>query len=176
MAVFKSAFAGGSRTQGQGGGVAHRTIKGLDWLHFSVNVPTTAIDSADEQILLYKFPDDGDCWFFRGGSTTTTTPIIGADFAITLTDLDNGGTDLVWDLGFGDVDGVIDSGSLISGSIIGQAAGTDHLDAANQPLDVSGLYMIFDVTTAAGTPAAGTITVRSKVCFGTKLEVDTGVA
>jgi hypothetical protein len=175
MAVFKSAFAGGTRNQGQGGGVASRQPCGIDWLHFSVNVPTTAIDSNDEQILLYKFPDDGDCWLFRGGSNTTTAPIKGADFSISLTAMDPVGTALVWSLGLSDADGVLDT-TLISGGTAGQAAGVDYITTADEPLDVSGKYLCWDVTTAAGTAVAGTITIRAKVAFGKKLEVDTGVA
>lgn len=173
MAIFKSRFAGGSGRGG--GGVAQRCPQGMDYLMFSVNVPTEALDSTDEQILLYKFPDDGDCWLFRGGSNTTTAPVKGADFFAHVTTLD-ATTTVVWDLGIGDVDGVIDT-ALFTGATIGQGAtGTDWITVADVPLDVSGKYLIMDVTTAAGTAAAGTITIGAKVLFGKKLEVDTGVA
>jgi hypothetical protein len=172
MAVFKSRFAGGTGIGG--GGVAPRCPQGVDYINIQVNIPTEALDSGDEQILLYKFPDDGDCWLFRGGSNTTTTPIKGADQYFKLSDVDSG-TGLVWDAGIGDVDGVIDT-ALLTGSTVGQAAGTDWIDTADAPLDVSGKYLIFDVTTAASTGVAGTIEVGMKVAFGKKLEVDSGVS
>ena len=171
MAIFKSAFAGGGR-----GNTSPRCPLGIDWVHFSVAIPTTAIDSTDEQVLLYKFPDDGDVWLFRGGNsldTDDTLAVLGADFSIGVTDV--AASALVWDLGIGDVDGVIDT-SLISGSVVGVTAGQDYITTIAEPLDVSGKYLIFDVTTAAVTPAAGTITVRMKVAFGKKLEVDTSLA
>jgi hypothetical protein len=182
MAVFKSAFAGGTRNQGQGGGVAPRCHQGMDHINIRVNVPTTALDSGDEQILLYKFPDDGDCWLFRGGSpaggtsnATTVVPGAGADFFVKVSTIDSG-TSSVWDIGIGDSDGVIDT-ALIANSTIGQStSGTDYLDAFAAPLDVSGKYLIFDVTTSATTAVAGTVEVGAKVLFGKKLEVDSGVA
>jgi hypothetical protein len=178
MAVFKSAFAGGNRRQGQGGGVAGQHCNGIHYHKFSVNIPTAAIDSADEQILLWKFPDDSDCWLFRGGTaldTDDTVPTIGADFQITLTDLETTTTALTWSLGISDVDGVLDT-TLITDSAVGQAAGIDYLDAIAVPLDVSGKYLCIDVTAASTNPVAGTATVEMKVAYGVKLEADTGVA
>ena len=175
MAVFKTKFSG-RIGRNAAGGAAPRDFHGIDWLHFKFNIPTTALDSADEQILMYKFPDDGDCWLFRGGNSLDTddgVPAIGSDFSIALTDLDDA-TSLVWNMGIGDVDGVVDT-LLITGSTVGQAAGVDYLDAIAEPLDVTGKYLIFDVTTGAGTPAAGSATVRAKVAFGKKLEEDSGV-
>ena len=150
----------------------------MDFLYFQVNIPTAALDSADEQVLLYKFPDEGDVWMFRDGNTLDTddTVCVGAaDFQVSVTTLDSS-TSSVWDIGIGDVDGVIDT-ALISNSTIGQTtAGTDLLDAPGLPVDVSGKYLIFDVTTAAKTAVAGSVTVKAKVCGGIKLEVDSGVA
>ena len=81
-----------------------------------------------------------------------------------------------WDIGIGDSDGVIDT-ALIANSTIGQSSsGTDYLDAFAAPLDVSGKYLIFDVTTSATSAVAGTVEVGAKVLFGKKLEVDSGVA
>jgi len=176
MAVFTSKFAGrvGSGGGGSGGGTAARCPLGIDYVNIQVNIPTTALDSGDEQILLYKFPDDGDVWLFRGGSNTTTAPVKGADFYAKISDVD-GATGLVWDLGLGDSDGVIDT-ALFTGATVGRAAGTDYITTADNPLDVSGKYLIMDVTTAATTAAAGTIEIGMKVAFGKKLEVDSGVA
>ena len=172
MAIFKSRFAGGVAKGG--GGVAARCPQGIDYLNFKVKIPTTALDSTDEQVLLYKFPEDGDVWLFRGGSNTTTAPVKGADFYVKLEALDVG-TSLVWDLGIGDVDGVIDT-SLIANATAGQStAGTDWITAADVPLDVTGKYLILDVTTAAATAAAGFVEIGAKVAFGKKLEVDSGL-
>ncbi len=178
MAVFKSRFAGGPRTSGQGGGAHRRILNGVDFHYFSVNLPTAALDSADEQILLWKFPDDSDCWLFRAGSTLDSDDGVlqlGSHFSIAVTDVD-GGSSFVWSLGLSDVDGVLDT-TIISGSTVGQAAGIDYLDAPAEPLDCTGKYLCMDVTAAAtATILAGTATVRMKVAYGTKLEVDTGVA
>ena len=103
MAVFKSKFAGG---QHKSAGVAQRTIKGMDWLYFQVAIPSEAVDSSDEQVLLYKFPDDGDCWLFQGGNSLDTdaaVPALGSDFMVTLSAF---GANTVFTLGIGDVDGV----------------------------------------------------------------------
>lgn len=125
---------------------------------------------------MYKFPDDGDCWLFRGGSNTTTAPVKGADFVIKVATLDSTTTS-VWDLGIGDVDGVIDT-ALLTGSTVGQTtSGSDFITTADSPLDVSGKYLIWDLTTAPGTAATGaTIEVGMKVAFGKKLEIDSGVS
>lgn len=164
MAVFTSRFAGGS-AQG-GGGVASRVPVGSDFVYFQVNIPTAALDSADEQILLFKFPDDGDVFLQRGNV---------GDLHVAISTIDSG-TSATWDLGIGDSDGVIDT-ALIANATGGQtAAATDVLDAVGAPLDVSGKYLIFDVTTAAATAAAGTINVAMNVAYGKRLEVDSGVS
>jgi len=171
MAVFKSKFAGG---QHKSAGVAQRTIKGMDWLYFQVAIPSEAVDSSDEQVLLYKFPDDGDCWLFQGGNSLDTdaaVPALGSDFMVTLSAF---GANTVFTLGIGDVDGVVDT-ALIAGSTVAAAGGNDFLDAIAVPLDVTGKYLIFDVTTLSAAPADGTITVKAQVCFGKKLEVDGGL-
>jgi PKD repeat protein len=178
MAIFKSRFAGG--TGRGGGGVAPRDFHGLDVLKFKVNIPTTALDSNDEQILLYKFPDDGDCWMLLGGNSLDTDDAVGAvgaDFHVKVSNIDAGGTaSAVWDFGLGDIDGVIDT-ALISSSTVGQGtAGTDYVDTIVNPIDVSGKYLIFDVTAAAASAVAGDIEVFAKVLFGKKLEVDSGVS
>lgn len=168
MAVFKSRFAGG--TSKKGGGVAPRDFHGLDMARIKVNIPAAARDSNDEQILLYKFPDDGDVFLVRGDV---------GDLKVAIDTID-AGTSAVWDLGVGDSDGVLDT-TLIANATAGQStAGTDALDAAGFPLDVSGKYLILDVTTAPKTAIATTATaniaVDFKVLFGKRQEVDSGVA
>lgn len=176
MSVHISRFAGGAGVGG--GGVARRILNGVDFHQFSVNLPTTALDSADEQILLWKFPEDSDCWLFRGGNALDSDDTIlqlGSDFSIAVTDVD-GGTTFTWSLGLSDVDGVLDT-TLIADSTVGQAVGIDYLDAPAEPLDCTGKYLCMDVTAAAtATILAGTATVRMRVAYGSKLEVDTGVA
>lgn len=164
MAVFTSRFAG-SKKKG-GGGVAQRCIEGLDYLYFQVNVPIVATDSTDEQILLYKFPDDGDCWLLRDALT---------DLGVTPSNMDSS-TGIVFQIGIGDVDGVIDT-PLIADSAAAQSGALDELAAVGAPLDVSGKYLIWDTTTAvSGTASAGTVDVKCKVLFGKKLEVDSSVS
>jgi hypothetical protein len=159
MAVFTSKLAGGI---GKAAGVPQRTPCGVDLLMFDVEIPTTALDSNDEQVLLYKFPDDGDCFLLRGEV---------GDFIVDFDDMDSA-TSLVVTIGVGDSDGVVDT-SLIAGSTAGQTGAVDLLDSGGAiPLDVTGKYLIFDVTAAAGTEVSGGIQVYAKVVFGKKLEAD----
>lgn len=121
--------------------------KGDTPFHFTVTVPTEALDSADEQVLLYQFatnPFGNECWL--------------ENCILSVEDLD-GGAGLVFDVGLGDEDGVIDT-VLVTGSTAGQAGGTEVvIDYADLPVDVSGLFLILDVTTAAVTPTAGDVEV-----------------
>lgn len=78
---------------------------------------------------------------------------------------------LVWDFSKGDLDGTVDSGGeLIDGSTAGQsAAGGDSLDLDNLMFDMSGTtgkYLMAHVQTAAGTPAAATLTVYGEYTNG----------
>lgn len=121
--------------------------KGDTPFHFTVTVPTEALDSSDEQVLLYQFatnPFGNESWL--------------ENCILTVDDLD-GGVTLVFDVGIGDEDGVVDT-VLVSGSTAGQAGGTVVvIDYADFPVDVSGKFLILDVTTAAATPAAGDVEV-----------------
>lgn len=164
MAVFKSRFAGG--TGRGGGGVAPRDFHGVDMCRIKVKLPTAALDSNDEQTLLYKFPDDGDCFLLRGDVR---------DLRVNIDTIDTGSS-IGWELGIGDSDGVIDT-KLIDTGIVGRgASGADSLDAAGDLLDVSGKYLIFDVTTAPASAVAGDIAVDFKVLFGKKQEYDSGIS
>lgn len=160
MAVFTSRFAGAI---GKASGVPQRTPLGVDLLMFEVEVPTTALDSADEQVLLLKFPDDGDCFLLRGGT---------GDFVIGSDTLDSGAL-LTITYGVGDSDGVVDT-ALITGSTAARTGADDFLDSGSvgTPVDVTGKYLIADVTAAASGAAAGGIRVYAKVAFGKKLESD----
>ena len=77
------------------------------------------------------------------------------DLQVAVSDIDSA-TALVWDLGIGDSDEVIDT-TIISGSTVGRSAGVDENDAAAAPIDVSEKSLIFEITTGAGTGVAGTV-------------------
>jgi hypothetical protein len=88
-------------------------------------------------------------------------------FALRTTDLDTNGTPLIsLDVGFGDVDGVIDT-AIISTATIGRTGGIVPADtAADEIYDVSGKYLIVDVAAAPATAAAGTITLYGVTTSG----------
>ena len=111
------------------------------------SIATTEIDNADDSKYLFKFP-----------LSCTLLSI-----SVTSTDMDSHATPtLVFDLT------VTDGSSptvIISGSTIGQGGGSDQADVtARVPgLDVSGLYCMFNPTTAAATAVAGTVTVDALI-------------
>lgn len=115
--------------------------EGLQLVHRRVALSVADL-TAGNQVLLYKFPDTG------------AFPVLGNLKVYIEDDLDTGAT-LVWSMGIGDSDGVVDT-VLISGSIIGRAAGptVDEMDAnILLPLvDVGGKYLIWN-TTGSGTTA-----------------------
>ena len=82
-------------------------------------------------------------------------------FSVVVTDMDGGTPGLTFSLGIGDADGVIDD-IIIADSDAAQAGGEDRADAA-VPLviDVGGRYLIFEITTVAGTAADGTMDIYS---------------
>lgn len=141
MAVFSSILSDEEQAQSNSGVIVDRV---------TVSVPTTALDSADEQVLLYQFansPFGGEVW------------LLGA--TLTLDDLDSGATpSLSADIGIGDSDGVVDT-ALVSGDTTGQAGGTVVAQdpGADVPVDVSGKFLIYDVTAAANAAQAGDIEV-----------------
>ena len=76
------------------------------------------------------------------------------------------GTSVVFDVGIGDAAGTIAT-ALISASTIGALGGFEEIGTAAVPLDVSGLYLIVDVTTAASAAdAAGAITCQCRTLDG----------
>lgn len=105
---------------------------------------TTMIDSSDEQIILHKFSNGLRL------DTLHVESIDAIDAHVTET--------LVYDLGVGDADGVVDD-VLISAAVVGQDAGeVDDLDpppTVQRFLDVGGRFLIMDVTTLAATPTEG---------------------
>lgn len=141
MAVFTSRLSDEEQAQSNSGVLVDRV---------TVTVPTTALDNADDSVLLYQFansPFGGKVWLT--GAT------------LVLDDLDSSATPaLAADIGIGDSDGVVDT-ALVSGDTTGQAGGTVVAQdpGADAPVDVSGKFLIFDVTTAAGTAQAGDIDV-----------------
>lgn len=144
MAVFISDTAKG--------GTRRLPTAGKYSVPFDVEIPTTALDSTDEQVLLLQFGPDT---YWSGQSVN--------DFVIDTDTLDGGST-LVFTIGFSDIDGVIDvtvddGTALIAGSTAGQSGALDFLDEINDDIlpmvDISGKYLCLDVTTAATTPAAG---------------------
>lgn len=123
-----------------------------------VGVLTTDIDNADDAVVLYFFGEE-EAWLSRLG--------------VEVADLD-GGAGLVYNVGIGDSDGVVDT-VLISGSTSGQAGGSDAA-TLDVPVDVTGKFLIFDTTTAAITPAAGDLTFYVEFSAGLRqLRDDNGV-
>jgi hypothetical protein len=121
---------------------------GLYLIEASAAVATTNVDDANDELRIVEFPD-GQVYLL--------------DLKVELTDCDtNGAPALV-------VDFITDDGSteavLINDSTIGQAGGTDDLDANvdMDNLEVGGKFLAMKVVTAAATAAAGTVTVRALV-------------
>lgn len=111
-------------------------------------IATTYIDDAGDEARLIEFPDG---------------VVYLDELKIEATDMDaNGAPALVFDI-------ITDDGTtelvLINDSTIGQAGGTDELDANVDPdsLSVGGKYLSLKTGVAAATPAAGTLTVRFKI-------------
>jgi len=121
--------------------------QGVYYIERAKTLATTEIDNADDSAYVFQFPLS--CRLLS--------------FACTLTDIDTHATPThVFNM-------TVTDGStpvvLISGSTIGQGGGSDQADVtAKVPgLDVSGLYCMFDTSTAAATPAAGTLTVHALI-------------
>lgn len=155
MAVTKiSSAAGGGK-----GHSGSRNATGLDVVFLSIPVVADGdLDDANDQVLIYKFPDDGDVWLLRFAEA----------IEMTVTDLDSGtdsDIDLVID---NDGDGGADT-VLINSATGGQAAATFR-NAVGSPLDVSGKYLALRQNATAAGFAAGTITVSFVVAFGKRYD------
>lgn len=113
----------------------------------TVTVATTSLNSTDDDVLLFKFPDPAY--------------LVLSSLWVKPSDMDTG-TQLQCDYGIGDSDGVIDT-VLIADSAAGQSGAADIVDAALTTVaglvDVGGKYLIQTVKTAAQTAAAGTVSV-----------------
>ncbi len=111
-----------------------------------VEVATTSLDEACDDVLLFTFP------------AVAYLPTGVGTLRFRLDELDTNGDALVLDFGISDVDGVIDT-VLINDTTVGQAGGVDDLDTLVQDpfIDVGGKYLTMTVVTAAGTAAAGTV-------------------
>lgn len=146
MAVFRSNISDEAQ---------ERLPTGFTPFHVTVTVPTEALDSADEQVLLYPFPES-----LAGGEVWLERLILNVD------DLDSGVAALVFDVGVGDSDGVLDT-TLVTGSTAGQAGGVEVVvDDGDVPTDVSGKFLILDVTTAAATAVEGDVEVFGSFAVG----------
>lgn len=146
MAVFRSNISDEAQ---------ERLPTGFTPFHVTVTVPTEALDSADEQVLLYPFPES-----LAGGEVWLERLILNVD------DLDSGVAALVFDVGVGDSDGVLDT-TLVTGSTAGQAGGVEVVvDDGDVPTDVSGKFLILDVTAAAATAAEGDVEVFGSFAVG----------
>lgn len=122
----------------------------------SLTVPTTAIDDNNDRLVLFQFPDNMGSIYILS-------------LTITISDVDSG-TAHVFNLETFDGTNSVDT--YISGSTKGQAGGTDEMDADTgfrYHSDVKGKYLAMKSTTAAGTPVAGTVTVRGHVWVGDRI-------
>ncbi len=164
MAVLISTFAGGKPKYGKPSGSARQPCTGVHYHDVSIELPTTAIDGTDS-ILLYKFPDDHDVYLLRDATNDLRVKVDGLD----------SGAGLKWDFGIAtSSDGVIDT-VLINDSTVGQAAGTDLLDATGLPLKVDGNYFVMTLVTAAATAVEGTVQLFFKAGYGLKADIDSSL-
>jgi hypothetical protein len=113
----------------------------------TVTIATTSLNSTDDDVLLFKFPDPAY--------------LVLSSLWVKPSDMDTG-TNLQADYGIGDSDGVIDT-VLIANSAAGQTGAADIVDAGlttvSGLVDVGGKYLIQTIKTAAETAAAGTVSV-----------------
>ena len=116
----------------------------------SATIPTTATDHADDSILL-------------SGQLPPVAYIknqAGA-FVARWADLDSS-TGLDFDLGFGDVDGVLNLTLINNGTTASQSVGvaeSAQLAATDPWIDIGGLYVIMEIIAAATTSVAGVVQV-----------------
>lgn len=113
-------------------------------------IPATSVDDVNDIQRLWQFPAGAYIW----------------DLRATPSDMDTGAAALVYSLLVTDA---ADSTlvTLVSGSTNGQAAaGSDRILSAAVGKFVGGSYLSLKVTTAAATPAAGTIKVVGLISLG----------
>lgn len=125
--------------------------RGTNPVWISCSIPTTAIDHADDSILL-------------AGPLPAVAYIKNASgvFCATWTDMDTNATEtLDFDLGFGGADGVLDYTFMNNGTAVEDAGSGEsaHISGEDPWIDVGGLYVIMEVIAVSATPAAGTVQV-----------------
>lgn len=120
------------------------------WITATISA-TTMLDHADDKLICSpQFPPVAYILNSPGSLVAYATEIAAADLDVSF--------------GFGGADGVLDFGiGLIAATDVGAGAATAHSSAtitAQLPwLDIGGLYLIADITTAATTPAVGTFQI-----------------
>ena len=120
----------------------------------AATVAATNTETADDELFVLQFPDGAYL----------------VNLQVTLTDLDSHGTPTLV------LDHIVENAAgtevvLISGSTVGQAAGSDELDANGGHLlrDVGGMYLGFKVSTGAATAAAGTVRYKGLIWIGSPI-------
>ena len=128
----------------------------------TVNVPTTAIDSNDDQILLFQFP------------TNTYLRNVAGSVNFHAGTHDTGGGSAAWvaDLGIGGSDGVLDF-TLVTEDDDGESS---QISTQGAWIDIGGLYLILDTTTAANTAAAADFEFGGEFSASVRELVDDGVS
>jgi len=125
-------------------------VSGVIPFKATVTVPATSLETAGDDVLLFKFPPNSyfDCHSLLIYSTA----------------LDTSTEALRVDVGIGDVDGAIDSVLIndTATTAFPAVAGVDFCDATvtTKWLDSGGKYLIMSVVTGAATAAAGTVAVE----------------
>lgn len=110
------------------------------WLSGRYTLATTNLDDTDDKVILDKLPARARIM----------------DGFVIVDDLDSS-TGLVWDLSTATaVDGTVGT-VLISNSTVGQAAGSDELDAAARGTAADGDFLMWHTNTAATTPVSGEV-------------------
>jgi hypothetical protein len=155
MAVFTSKYA-----SGEFGRRLHNG--GVQKVKFKIKVPQEAVDSTDEQVLLLKFPDDGDVSLRRANAN---------DGVFVFEALDGGST-AAGNIGIGTVGGVIGTTLATCATTVLDGGTVNFTGNTGADIDVTGKYLIYDNTVAAGTEADGYITGHIFVDFGYNFDTD----
>ena len=139
--------------------------KGVIPVHFQYAPPVTDFDHADDEVVVFgPMPDKA---FFKNRAGELLLSFSGG---ISTSDMD-------WTFGWGTVAGAI-THQLYTGDSLGEAIGTIPSAAvASQEawLDISGLYFVIVVDTAATTPIAGE-TIDEAFSYSQNLNVNKGVS
>lgn len=115
----------------------------------AISVPTTSSDGAADEYFVITFPANCrliELLYTSAVRDTGATPALVEDVIVE----NSAGTEVV----------------LINDTTVGQAGGSDDLDANLRYLDVSGMKLGVKVVTGGATPAAGNIRFRGTVLLG----------